>query len=401
MDFLKQNGVISPLILLSIIGVVAILLLSSVLSSKGNLTYKSKLFPKLYPKRQSYAFSDPTGAVFSLRTNATNIDVGQEIPVTILVRTDTHKANLFSAQINFDKDKLEVLRIERTDTFITQWIETIFNNNTGRISVIGGFPKPGFTTSGSDALMATVVFRTKVDGQALISFDTSSKIYKNSDNANFLTRTNDLTIGILPSATPTPTPAPTPTPTPTPAPTACTLIGARWTASNNPAVEGSIVTLQVISEGNCLSETVSFEVREDDGLLGFDPILNQPSNATFNTNGSLSTSWVAEYQPDGFGGLNDPPEYYFNATLLSDNTTITSILPNLEVTKLPATGYKKGDINRDTVVDLQDLSIMFSYWFDTTNFPDEADINSDGIINTFDFSSMLVILSNEGVIGAL
>jgi hypothetical protein len=406
MKFLKQKGVISPLILVAIIGVIIFILVSSTLS------FKDGLFGTLYPKPHSYAVSDINGAIFSLNTTSTNILVPQEVPVAILMRSDTHKANLVAAKINFDASKLEVVRIETTGTFVTQWVDRLFNNTTGKVSVVGAVPKPGFSTSGSDALVATVIFRTKLGGLTNVSFEPTSAIYRNSDNVNFLTTTNNLNLTIQPIVSPSPSPTvvPSPTPTPTasvspspsssPAPTACSLTGATWATTSSSVNEGEIVTLNVLSQGNCLNKTVSIEIREDDGLLGSDPVLHSPSNITFNNNSS-STSWVAEYQPDGFNGLNDPPEFYFIATLLSDSTTITSTLPNLSVIKLPTTVYRKGDANRDSRVDLQDLSILLSYWFDTTNFPDEIDINDDGVINTFDFSGLLVILSDEGVIGAL
>ena len=402
---MREKGVVPLLILLSGLGLILFILAAT------SIPLKDQIFSKLYPKKESKAVSDTTGATFSLRAVSTDAVEGQQIPVTILMRSDTYKANLFSAKLNYDQEKLEILSVDITGSFITIWVERFFDNSLGKASIIGGVPKPGFSTTGSDALMATLVFRAKAGGTALISYDISSAIYRNNDNVNFLTSTSGLTLNIqpvtpsptptppVPTPTPTPIPSPTqiPTPTPTPIPVACSLTNASWISSQNPTDEGAIVTLTVIGSGNCNGKQIAFGIREDDDFLGFDPVKLNPSNATFIAD-TASTSWVAEYQPDGFDGINDPPEYYFIASLTDGTSTINSALPQLQVRRLPTTVFFKGDANRDGSVDLQDLSIMLSYWFDTSNFPDEIDINTDGIINTFDFSSMLLILVNEGVI---
>lgn len=405
-----QKGSSPILFLLAAFGVTIFLALSS------TLPFKNELNNLLYPKPPSYAVSDISGATLSLSTTSPNVEPGQEIPVAITTRTDTHKANLFSAKLNFDATKLEVVRVDNTGTFITKWVEEIYDNTTGKVSIVGGVPKPGFSTSGADATVTTVVLRTKDIGSTTVSFDPTSAIYRNTDNVNFLSGTTNLTVTVeipptptptgAPTATPTPievptatpTPLPTETPIPTPTPTTCSLTGGSWVSTLNPTNEGSIVTLVVSSAGPCTGKQVSFEVREDDGLLGSDPVTTNPSAATFTSPDSVSTSWVAEYQPDGFEGINDPPEYYFITAISDGSSSITSGAPQLQVNKSATTIYKKGDANRNGVVDLQDLSILLSYWFDTANFPDEVDINNDGIINTFDFSGMLVILRQNGVI---
>lgn len=403
----NQRGAAQVLLLAAAIGLIGFLILTNFFS------FKSKTFNPLYPKPISRAVSTTSGATFSLSAGSSmSIVQGEEVPVTIFTRSDTHKANLWSAKINFDKTKLQVVRIESSPTFVTQWVERTFDNNLGKVSVVGGVPKPGFSTSGSDAQMATVVFLARASGSVTVDFDPSSAVYRNSDNVNFLVSATGVTINITPLPTPSPTPTPTPTPTvtpspsptptpsPTPSPAACAIASTGWIASQNPIDEGVLVTLTVVGNGDCLNKTVSFEIREDDGIFGFDPVNNNPVNATFYTPDTASTSWVAQYQPDGFYGIDDPPEYYFLATLVESGQVVHSQDPELQVNKSSSTSYKKGDANRDGQVDLQDLSIMFSNWFNTTDFPDEVDINKDGVVNVFDFSGMLVILVDNGVISS-
>jgi hypothetical protein len=358
------------------------------------------------------------GASFLLSSSTTNYPYGSQIQVAINVRSDTHNANLFAAKIQFDPNILEVQSIDSTNSFITNWVERSFDNANGAVSVVGGVPKPGFSTTGTDATMAKLIFRAKTSGSATVSFTPFSAIYRNNDNNNILVTKVGSTFNIqaapsptpTPSATATPTPTPTPsptttptpvaTPTPTPVPVACSLTSTSWTSSSNPINEGSIVNISIATEGDCNTRQVSFEVREDDGPLGFDPVITNPQTLTLGSNGVASTAWATEYQPDGFNGLNDPPEYYFIASLVGGSSILTSSDPKLQVSKLPSTSFAQGDANRDTSVDLQDLSILLSYWFESTDFPDEVDINSDSVVNTFDFSEMLVLLRSNGVISA-
>ena len=396
--------------LLAILAISAVLVFIIVTSLAS---FQNKLFKSLYPKKSSYAvqvfpklYSGPEGASFLLSTGATDYPQDQQIPVVINMRSDTFKANLFSAKISFDPNVLEILSVDSSDTFVTNWVERAYDNSLGTASVIGAVPKPGFNTSGSDAAMAVLFFKAKAPGLFTVSFSPMSVIYRNTDNINILSSTTNATFTVAPTPTPTPTPTPSPTPSstvspsPTPPPAECALSSASWISSTNPIDEGNIVRLGLTTSGDCVSKQVAFEIREDDGIFGSDPVRTNPSEIILSSSNSYSTAWVAEYQPDGFNGINDPPEYYFVVSLTDGSSSATSEPPQLQVNKLPPTVYHPGDINRDGVVDLQDLSVLLSYWFDTANFPDEADINSDGIINTFDFSEMLLILRSNGIIGS-
>ena len=148
--------------------------------------------------------------------------------------------------------------------------------------------------------------------------------------------------------------------------------------------------------GNCAGKTAIFQIYEDDGALGTDQVRNQPPTVRFDANGKANTSWLAEFQTDGFNGINNPPEYYFNATV--DASTVKSADPLLLVTQATAGTFSKGDANRDGVVDLVDLSILLSNWNKTSGFNDELDYNDDNVINTFDFAGLVQLLILGGKI---
>jgi len=99
----------------------------------------------------------------------------------------------------------------------------------------------------------------------------------------------------------------------------CQLTNAYW--SRTIANEDSIVTITVEGD-SCNGEQLNFEVWEDDLSLGEqdgdDPVSIQPLNSVFSGNTAIST-WRVEWQPD-CAGLCNPPEYYFIASLVSDDT---------------------------------------------------------------------------------
>lgn len=387
-------------------------------------------------------------AEFTLTPASGSVNVGAEMPIQVRVKNAVENANLFSAKINFDPNKLSVSRIDTTGSFITQWVSspTSFDNATGTISVVGGVPTPGYKGTTTPSLMATVYFTGKAAGSAFAFFDGTSTVFRNSDNANILLSSVGGTYtvaavaqpspspvvspspvaspvpspiaspsvvpsaSVAPSAAPSPSPvaspsvvasasvAPSPVASPSPIAATCDISSATWVASSNPILEKKLVNLNVTGTGTCAGKTVSFNIFEDDGALGTDPVNNQPPSAKFDTNNQATGSWLAEFQPDGYFGINNPPEYYFNALVQGGTAAVKSANPLLQVTELAAGQFVKGDSNRDNKVDLVDLSIMLSNWNKTQDLIDELDTNDDGVINTFDFAGMVQLLKLSGIV---
>lgn len=147
-------------------------------------------------------------AGYSLIATSSAVSVDSQFNVLVVVKSETDAANLFVARLKFPTDLVEVSSINLkptsgdgfiSDWFIANWVENFFDNSDGSISLVGGVPDPGFTTpaGGSGALMAQIVFKVKKAGSATISFDDTSAIYRNSDNANILTYKQEavLTLG--------------------------------------------------------------------------------------------------------------------------------------------------------------------------------------------------------------
>ncbi len=86
----------------------------------------------------------------------------------------------------------------------------------------------------------------------------------------------------------------------------CTLNSASW--SETSVENGTTVNLNV-GASNCDGYTLSFEIFEDD-LIGDDNVETNPENVIIES-GSAQGIWVSEWQEDA----EDPPEYYFKATI--------------------------------------------------------------------------------------
>lgn len=361
----------------------------------------------------------------ALSAPATVQNQGQEFAVQVKAATGGEMANLFVAKLSFDPAKLAVSRIDTTGSFIPEGVDyNTFNNSNGSISLLAGVPDPGYQ-SNNLATMATIYFTGLSGGATTISLDAASAIYRNSDNQNILGTISDDTVTIAAAVSPSPSPSPVVSPSPDPSPSinpspipspsnnpspssavspsptstpvACSITSASWVASSNPINHGKVVGLNIVGNGDCAGKNVSVKVWEDDGFLGTDPVSNQPPAVKFNTNSQASTSWLAEFQTDGLNGVNNPPEYYFEAAL-DGSAAVRSSDPLLLVNAAVPGQWVQGDANRDGKVDFTDLSVLLSNWEKTSGFNDELDYNDDNLINSFDFSGMVQLLLLHGYI---
>lgn len=367
-------------------------------------------------------------ANFSLTAPA-SATTGNQFSVVVKSKSP-EAANLFAANLNFDPNLLEVVSISTAGSFVTQWVnDNSFDNTSGWISLIGGVPTPGFTSS-TNATMATITFKTKTAGQSAISFAADSAIYRNSDNANILiTPVTGSVIDVAgTTASPSPSAAASSSPIPvvsaspssaasaspsplasastvasaSPSPTGssniCTLASADWITSTNPVNEGQVVGLKVVGNSACEGQNIAFTVFEDDSpFSGTDGVEHNPPATKFNSNGTATSNWLAEYQDDPAFVNNNIPEYYFVAQLTSGQS-ITSSDPELQVNKLEGGAFLTGDVNKDGLVDRVDLSILLSNWNKKSDFVDSLDLNLDNEVNSVDWSTMIQILRVTGVI---
>ncbi len=350
-----------------------------------------------------------SGAGYSFSYNSSSVfGVGEEFLLNVLANTNGQPANTFHANMNFDPTKLEVKQVTinaSTNSFLTQVDDTYYDNSTGEISLIGGLPTPGISNFAPGTVMAQVIFKVKAQGQTTLKFNDNSQIISDTTNSNILTKSEPLTLNLgqtvpVPSASIAPSPSPSPSPilSPSPPSSACALKSAVWVTNINPVVKGTPINIRITGEGQCAGKKVNIVVKEDDGLLTEDVLVN-PQIATFLPLNVAVSAWIAEFQQDGFNGWSNPPEYYFTASL-ADNPQISVTSSKTEELKVNNTRqgeFLNGDGNKDGKIDILDLSVLRKWW-NKTGFPQEIDINDDGVINTPDISGLRKILEIAGII---
>lgn len=448
------------------------------------VTPSPSLTPSPTPAATPTPTTSPAAVSFSLQSGS-SVSQGQEFSVRVMSETDTDPANTFVGKVNFPANLLSVSRIDTSGSFISNWVENYFDNNTGVISLVGGIPSPGYKTSGSPGLLATAYFTAKAVGTANFSFDPKSAIYRNSDNVNILNPggAGGMTVTITPAATPSPapfpaatptpvpTPLPTPTPTPTPSPTpsdttpptaplnltiagvtynSATLSWGRstddvgvdkyWIIRNGVAIGSVAATAAATttySDTNLSPSTgYTYSVIASDAANNNSAPANtvtattsaapdiQPPTAPANliaaavSSAQVNLSWTASTDNVGVAGY----DIYRNGILLTSILAATTSLGDSGLT--PQTSYSyylvakdasgntsppsqtvtitttlRGDFNRDGQPNFVDLSILLSNWGKVSSLTAAGvDLNSDGVINTFDFSLMRQVLIDQGVV---
>ena len=139
----------------------------------------------------------------------------------------------------------------------------------------------------------------------------------------------------------------------------CFLTNALF--NQTTANEGNSVQL-IVDGTNCDGKTIRFEVWEDDDSSFNDPANAIPSSASF-ISGRATSIWIAEWQNDCSGFCN-PPEYYFKAILIQDNSTIDSKSnPLLSTNPNPGKYRAEDTAPKNGFIEITELSKLISDWF--------------------------------------
>lgn len=146
------------------------------------------------------------------------VNVNQQFAVTLKARSDVENANLFVAKMTFPANLLEVVSVDDTGSFVSSWAEQFYDNTTGQISLVGGVPNPGYKTSGTGALMATINFRAKSAGTAALALTNQSQVFSNATNQNILQVLGNTSVQINGGTGASPSPAISPSPIVSPSP---------------------------------------------------------------------------------------------------------------------------------------------------------------------------------------
>ncbi len=111
---------------------------------------------------------NPVGGAFT---------VGSTFDVQIFLDTDGQSVNALDVDLIFPPDKLQLVSPKTSVSVIEVWTsQPKFNNQSGRVRLQGGIPRG---VNVDNALVATLTFRAKSVGSAIIRFGDESKILLN------------------------------------------------------------------------------------------------------------------------------------------------------------------------------------------------------------------------------
>ncbi len=143
---------------LVILGVIAIVLLMT-----ENTSSNSSLF-------------NPSLNLITI-TQADSYRKGQQSSFDIQLQRLTRPINLVRAELSFDKNYIQISRIDTSSSFAAVEVANMFSNDTGSIQLIEGLANPGFLdTVGT---VARVWFVAEQSGNTQVTFTTGTKLFAN------------------------------------------------------------------------------------------------------------------------------------------------------------------------------------------------------------------------------
>jgi hypothetical protein len=103
--------------------------------------------------------------------------VGEKFQVNLNISSPETSVNVIDGTITYDKNKIEIEKVEMTNSILSLWVkEPVFNNETGELSFSGGIPN-GFI--GKDGKVIEIFFTAKKEGETRIGFKDIFSVFAN------------------------------------------------------------------------------------------------------------------------------------------------------------------------------------------------------------------------------
>lgn len=399
---------------------VQILILILLIIGLGVTVYLTQNITHIFSKAAPPKSSQPEESfTLELENNAVSPFPDEEIPDTILkgskfrvdvyTRSDIEAANLFNLKIQFPVNMLKVVEINNREgqSFVKNWVDSSFDNSTGEISLAAGIPHPGIKTdikSGS-LLMTSIIFEAKENGSVNINILDASSIYSDNSNLDIISKDiqkakNTLKFNIQNKAP------------------------GRSKINKDCAifVQGGIKTK--LSFGG-----VAYQVNSESIInlkAQADPVITRLSWKVLTKSEKIPERGNFEYPESSYSATIVSYRAPANPIQTEESITLgADILDNLgnkigscseivlivnpksipksnlkpSPATVPVNLNRNGDVNKDNKFDLVDMSNLLTQFDPSkTGVVSEADLNGDGVINSFDFLKEREILISKGVI---
>jgi uncharacterized membrane protein len=124
-----------------------------------------------------FAPHSANAAALLLSPSSGTFTVDSTFDVSIILDTQGKSVNALDVDLRFPADKIQLVSPKTSVSVISVWTsQPQFNNQTGRIHLQGGIPRG---VNLSNALVATITFRVKSVGSAILRFSDESKVLLN------------------------------------------------------------------------------------------------------------------------------------------------------------------------------------------------------------------------------
>lgn len=111
------------------------------------------------------SFDITNAATLNLISSKSVLSPGEIATVKMIVNTEGISINTAEAKISFPNNLIEVLSVNKLDSFLSIWVEEpSISNTNGTITFNGGIPTPGY--SGNQGSVISFTIKAKKSGQA-------------------------------------------------------------------------------------------------------------------------------------------------------------------------------------------------------------------------------------------
>ncbi len=140
------------------------------------------------------------GADFGLASTKDTYEVGETVPIKILVASPNQAVNAVSGVVSFASNKLQAMALIKTGSVVNMWVqEPSYYNADGQVNFEGIILNPGYAGGGGTVL--TVNFKAKASGQTNISFANGSILANDGVGRNILRKLGQISLTIIPAST--------------------------------------------------------------------------------------------------------------------------------------------------------------------------------------------------------